>query len=133
MTRFWISLEAGVGFVLKSLELSYGGEIFIPKMPSIKIIDLAKSLDRNIKFKIIGVRAGEKIHETLCPSDSSSNTIEFKKYFIIRPDSDFSKGVTKNYIFNRLKEKGKKVPENFIYSSDGNNHFLKIKEIKKLN
>ena len=67
MTRFWISLDEGVNFVLKCFNLMYGGEIFIPKMPSIKIIDLAKSLKSNIKLQIIGKRPGEKIYETLCP------------------------------------------------------------------
>ena len=67
MTRFWISLDQGVKFVIKCTELMYGGEIFVPKMPSIKIVDLAKSVSSKIKLKIIGKRPGEKLHETLCP------------------------------------------------------------------
>ena len=72
MTRFWISLDQGVKFVIKCTELMYGGEIFVPKMPSIKIVDLAKSVSSKIKLKIIGKRPGEKLHETLCPQESSA-------------------------------------------------------------
>ena len=133
MTRFWISLDEGVNFVLKCFNLMYGGEIFIPKMPSIKITDLAKSLKSNINLQIIGKRPGEKIYETLCPQESSGDTIEFKKYFIIKPSTDFSKGLSKNYFFSKEKEKGKKVDDEFVYNSDNNPHYLKISEIKKLN
>lgn len=133
MTRFWITLEQGVSFVLKSFELMQGGEIFIPKMPSIKITDLAKSLKSNVKLNFIGVRPGEKIHETLCPQETNRDTIEFKNYFIVRPSTDFSKGRSKNYLVSSKKEKGKTVSQDFIYSSDKNQNFLKIKEIKKFN
>ena len=133
MTRFWISLDEGVRFVLESINLGFGGEIFIPKMSSIKIVDLARSLDNKINLKIIGIRPGEKIHETLCPAESAYETIEFKKYFVIRPSVDFSNGISKNYTKSRNGEMGKKVNENFIYSSDKNDRFLKINEIKKLN
>ncbi len=133
MTRFWISIDDGVDFVLKSIELMYGGELFIPKMPSIKILDLAASLKKDFKYHIIGIRPGEKIHETLCPEDSARDTIEFKKYFIIRPNFDFSQGKSKNYMLSKSKEKGKEVANNFVYSSDKNPYFLSIAEIKKLN
>ena len=133
MTRFWITLDEGINFVLNCFKLMRGGELFIPKMPSIKITDLAKSLKSDIKFKFIGVRPGEKIHETLCPIESSRDTIEFKNYFVIRPGTDFSKHQSENYLLSLEKEKGKLVSENFIYSSDQNPHFLKINEIKKLN
>ena len=115
MTRFWISLDEGVRFVLESINLGFGGEIFIPKMSSIKIVDLARSLDNKINLKIIGIRPGEKIHETLCPAESVFETIEFKKYFVIRPSVDFSNGINKNYTKSRNGELGKKVNENFIY------------------
>lgn len=133
MTRFWISLDEGVNFVLQSIERMFGGELFIPKMPSIKILDLAESLKKNFKYHLIGIRPGEKIHETLCPQDSARDTIEFKKYFIIRPNFDFSQGKSKNYLLSKSKEIGKKVSDNFIYSSDQNTHFLSVNEIKKLN
>ena len=87
----------------------------------------------NFKYHLIGIRPGEKIHETLCPQDSARDTIEFKKYFIIRPNFDFSQGKSKNYLLSKSKEIGKKVSDNFIYSSDQNTHFLSVNEIKKLN
>ncbi len=132
MTRFWISLEEGVDFVINSIKEMQGGELFVPKSPSIKIVDLARALDSKIKFKIIGIRPGEKLHEVLCPSDTSRDTIEFKKYFIIKPLIDFKKDHSKKYYRNTSSEKGKNVPQNFIYSSDLNSHFLTIKEIKKI-
>ncbi len=131
MTRFWITLESGVNFVLKSFDTMFGGELFIPKMPSIKIVNLVKSLGNNLKYHIIGIRPGEKIHETLCPSESSKDTIEFKKYFVIRPSTDFSRKKSSNYTLSKSGEKGKMVKENFFYSSDKNTHFLKPNEIKK--
>ena len=76
---------------------------------------------------------GEKLHETLCPQESSTDTIEFKKYFVIKPSTDFSKGRSKNYLLSQEREQGKKVKDEFIYSSDNNPHFLGISEIKKLN
>tara|TARA_Y100000590_G_scaffold470297_1_gene663414 strand:+ start:4220 stop:5203 length:984 start_codon:yes stop_codon:yes gene_type:complete len=132
MTRFWIKLDHGVEFVLSAIDLMVGGELFVPKTPSIKILDLVKALDKNIKHHIIGIRPGEKIHEVLCPEDSVRDTIEFKNYYLIRPSTDFSKGTTNNYKINRKKEKGKLVKENFVYNSNTNSHFLTIKELEKL-
>jgi len=132
MTRFWITLDAGVKFVLNSFDMMFGGELFIPKMSSIRIIDLVKSLDNKMKYHIVGIRPGEKIHETLCPAESSLDTIEFKDHFIIRPATDFSKKKSNNYFINKTGEKGKKVKENFIYSSDNNPDFLSSEQIKKI-
>ena len=132
MTRVWITLDHGIEFVLNSINLMAGGELFIPKSPSIKIIDLVKALDKNIKYHIIGIRPGEKLHEVLCPEDSARDTIEFKNYYLIRPSIDFTKGKTNYYKINTKNEKGKIVKSNFVYSSDTNSHFLNIKELKKL-
>ena len=132
MTRFWLTLDYGVKFVLNSVDLMKGGELFVPKTPSIKIVDLVKALDNNIKFHTIGIRPGEKLHEVLCPEDSARNTIEFKNYYLIRPSIDFTKGMTSNYKINKKNEKGKIVKSNFVYSSDTNPHFLSIKELKQL-
>ena len=132
MTRFWLTLDYGVKFVLNSIDIMQGGELFVPKTPSIKITDLVKALDKNIKYHIIGARPGEKLHEVLCPEDSARDTIEFKNYFLIRPSIDFTKGKTNNYKINKKNEKGKIVKSNFFYSSDTNPHFLNIKELKKL-
>ncbi len=130
MTRFWITLEQGVNFVIKSFERMLGGEIFIPKMPSIKIIDLIKSINLRAKIKIVGIRPGEKLHEVLVPADLSSQTFENKDSFIILP----SFSVTKiNKIFNYYKKKFKSVTNGFEYNSKNNVHFLTIEKIKKLN
>ena len=131
MTRFWITLDYGVKFVLNSMNIMRGAELFVPKTPSIKIIDLVKALDKNIKYHIVGIRPGEKLHEVLCPADSARDTIEFKNYYLIRP-YDFSKRKIKRYEVSKNNEKGKFVKNNFVYSSDTNLHFLNIKELKKL-
>ena len=135
MTRFWIKLEHGVKFVLNSIDMMIGGELFVPKSPSIKIIDLVKALDKNIKYHIIGIRPGEKLHEVLCPADSSRDTLEFKDYYLIKPSPhniDSTKDQSNNYKINKNNEKGKFVKSNFVYNSGTNPHFLNIKEIKKL-
>jgi UDP-N-acetylglucosamine 4,6-dehydratase len=131
MTRFWITLDQATNFVLGSFNLMKGGEIFVPKIPSIKIVNLMKAIDPRVKFKNIGIRPGEKIHELMCPADSAYNTIEFKKFFIISP-STFESGQNISSYMNYFGEKGKKVKEGFEYRSDTNKHFLKSEEIKKL-
>ena len=130
MTRFWITLSEGVNFVKESFQLMKGGEIFVPKLPSVKIVDLAKAIAPKHKIKIIGIRPGEKIHEIMCPSDNAEDTIEFKKYYCIKPSIKFSNTKT-NYKINNKGEKGKFVNKNFEYNSGKNKHFLKINEIKK--
>ena len=132
MTRFWITLDRGVKFVLNSIDNMMGGELFVPKTPSIRIIDLVKALDKNIKHHIIGIRPGEKLHEVLCPEDSSRDTIEFKDYYLIRPSVDFTQGKSNNYKNSQNNEKGKIVKENFSYNSNTNSHFLNVAELKKL-
>ena len=128
MTRFYITLDQSVDFVLQCLDLMQGGEIFVPKIPSIKIIDLAKAMAPNKYQKIIGIRAGEKIHEVMCPKNSSNLTIEFKNFFVITPSISFEK--KKNY--SKYKNmSGKNVKDNFEYSSGSNKIFLTIKQIKK--
>ena len=136
MTRFWITLDQGVSFVLNSIDRMRGGELFVPKSPSIKIIDLVKALDEKIKYHIVGIRPGEKLHEVLCPEESSRDTIEFKDHYVIRPfpvDSiDLTEARVKKYKINQNKEVGRFVKEDFVYGSNTNSHFLNIKEIKKL-
>ena len=128
MTRFFITLNESVEFVLKSFERMQGGEIFIPKLPSIKIIDIIKALDKNYKIKIVGIRPGEKIHEVLCPISTAHLTLDFKDHLILLPTVDLNR----NYLVNKKKERGKLVKESFIYSSDKNKKFLNIKEIKEI-
>ena len=130
MTRFWISLEDAVKFVDMCFNNMIGGEIFVPKIPSVKIVDLAKAIDPDIKFKFIGVRPGEKLHEIMCPRDSAHLTIEFKKYFLITPDIVlfYEK---RNFEKNLQNEIGKLVKKDFEYNSENNKNFLSISEIKK--
>ncbi len=131
MTRFWFTLQQSVKFVIESLHMMNGGEIFVPKIPSIKIVDLAKAMAPNLQLKKIGIRPGEKLHELMCPKESSMNTIEFKKFFIIFSAQTNINDKIKE--FNKsIKQKAKKVAENFEYNSFSNPHYLSIDEIKKL-
>ena len=132
MTRFWITLPEGVEFVLKSMQRMFGGEVFIPKIPSIYITDLAKAMAPNLKQKIIGIRPGEKLHEIMCPSDDSHLTIEFKDHFVIKPTILFSDRPN-NYLVNNIKEQGKLVKAGFEYNSYNNPKFLSINQILKIN
>ena len=104
MTRFWITLDQATNFVLKSFHIMKGGEIFVPKIPSIKIVNLMKAIEPQVKFRNIGIRPGEKIHELMCPSDSSFNTIEFKNFFVISPSTINKDQIIKTYS-NYLGEK----------------------------
>ncbi len=132
MTRFWITLDQGAEFVINTFKRMRGGEIFVPKIPSIKIIDLAKAMAPNLKLKIVGVRPGEKIHELMCPNETHHLTLNFKNYYVIFPSpANFEK--KKNFLINEMGEKGLKVKSDFEYSSDKNNHFLSIHEIRKFN
>ncbi len=129
MTRFWIRLDDGIDFVLKTLTLMNGGEIFVPKMPTIKILDLAKSLNNKVKIQYTGIRPGEKLHEVLVPADLSSQTVEHLDYFKILPSFFFHKD--KN--IEKIRKKYKFVKEGFEYNSKNNSHYLKLSEIIKLN
>ena len=128
MTRFWIKLEHGVDFVLRSLLRMHGGEIFVPKLPTIKIVDLAKALNKDYKIKIIGIRPGEKLHEIMCPKEEALNILEFKDFYIIKPSIQIREKI--NYKCTKLKEYGKKVGEEFEYNSQDNAKYLKHREIK---
>tara|TARA_B100002051_G_C16706805_1_gene624266 strand:- start:673 stop:1659 length:987 start_codon:yes stop_codon:yes gene_type:complete len=131
MTRFWITLESGVDFVLKNFERMRGGEIFVPKIPSANIMDVAKAIAPEMPTKIIGIRPGEKLDEVMCPSDDSHHTIEFNDHYVIAPSVVF---FTSNNDFssNALSEKGKQVERGFEYQSGTNPHFLTVEEIKQL-
>ncbi len=131
MTRFFISLEESTEFVIKCLHLMKGGEIFVPKIPSIKITDLALCMAPKKKIKIVGIRPGEKLHEVMCPQNSSNYTIEFKEFFIIAPSIIFLDRKKINYLKYSNKVIGKKVKSDFQYSSDNNKVFLKGKELKR--
>jgi UDP-N-acetylglucosamine 4,6-dehydratase len=132
MTRFWITLQQGVDFVFKCMERMDGGEIFVPKIPSVRIVDLAKAMAPDLPLEIIGIRPGEKVHEVMCPEDDSHLTIEFDDYFVIAPSitfysrkSDFTESI--------LQEKGKIVEDGFEYNSGSNKEFLTKEEIIQYN
>lgn len=122
MTRFWITLQQGVDFVLKNFARMQGGEIFVPKIPSVNIVDLARAMAPNLEQKVIGIRPGEKLHETMCPADDSHLTLEFSDHFVIGPTIQF----TGHYDFsvNKLNEQGTLVEQGFEYNSGTNHHFL---------
>ena len=132
MTRFWITLQQGVDFVIKNFERMHGGEIFIPKIPSVCITDLAKAMAPKLPIEIIGIRPGEKIHEVMCPSDDSHLTIEFKDHFVICPSIIYFSR-TKEFTSNLLGEKGVLVEQGFEYNSGSNTEFLDIEGIKSYN
>lgn len=131
MTRFWITLQQGVDFVLKNFQRMHGGEIFVPKIPSMHITDLADSLSPGMKTNVIGIRPGEKLHEIMCPSDDSHLTLEFDDHFVIQPSIQMSH--LKNYLSNGLGEKGTPVEQGFEYNSGSNHHFLNVDELRQLN
>ena len=131
MTRFWITLQDGVDFVLKNFSRMQGGEIFVPKIPSIRITDLATAYGAELKHNIVGVRPGEKMHEVMCPGDDSHHTIEFEDHFVITPSIKFF-SQENNYTNNLLGEHGQLVKSGFEYHSGNNPHFLSTVEILKM-
>lgn len=131
MTRFWLKLEDGVDLVLKSFQRMQGGEIFVPKIPSMRILDLAEAIAPGVPTKIIGIRPGEKLHEVMCPSDMFYETLEFKDHFVIKPSIEFGKNI--DYTKNRLGEEGHPVPDGFEYSSGTNDVFLTVEELREMN
>lgn len=132
MTRFWITLQQGVDFVLKNFERMQGGEIFIPKIPSIRIVDLAKAMAPKLPIKVVGIRPGEKLHEMMCPGDMSFHTFEFPDHYVIAPAIKFFSR-SNNFTSNALGEKGQQVDESFEYTSDLNPDFLSVEQIQSLN
>ncbi len=127
MTRFWITLQEGVDFVIKNFERMQGGEIFVPKIPSMKVTDMAKALAPHLPQKIVGLRPGEKLHEVMCPKDDSHLTIEFADHFVIRPSIQFTTPV--DFTTNALGEQGKPVEIGFEYSSNNNSIWLTQEEL----
>ncbi len=124
MTRFWISLDQGVALVIKAFDVMSGGEIFVPKIPSMKITDLAKAIAPECRRKVTGIRPGEKLHEVLIPKDEMRHTLEFDDMYVICPD-------TEDWQNKKLK-RGRAVKKEFEYSSDANSQWLKPLDLKKL-
>ncbi|MBS1962175.1 MAG: polysaccharide biosynthesis protein, partial [Bdellovibrionales bacterium] len=130
MTRFWITLQQGVDFVVKSFERMHGGEIFVPKIPSMKVTDLAAALAPGVPTELIGIRPGEKLHEVMCPRDDSHLTLEFPDHFVIQPTIKFFSAA--DFARNGLGETGAPVPEDFEYNSGNNTQWLSATQMKDL-
>ena len=131
MTRFWITLQQGVDFVLKNFARMQGGEIFVPKIPSVRVVDLATAIAPHIAQKIVGIRPGEKLHEVMCPADDSHLTLQFDDHYVIKPTIQFSGEI--DFSVNKLGEMGRPVESGFEYHSGKNPHFLGIEEIVAMN
>ncbi len=124
MTRFWLSLEQGVRFVISCIEQMEGGEVFVPKIPSMKVIDLARAIAPNVKMDIIGIRPGEKLHEVLISEDEARNTVELDNLFVVQPAEAFWFGYS-------WQKRGKLLSDNFRYSSDNNAQWLDVEGIRE--
>ena len=127
MTRFWITLGQGTQFVSDSLERMHGGEIFVPKIPSMKIMDVAKAVAPDCRTEVIGIRPGEKLHEIMITPDDAWNTVELDRYYVIQPAADWwdSKTYTKNMHARR-------VPDGFQYSSDQNTEWMSADDLQDI-
>ncbi|GAA0857155.1 UDP-N-acetylglucosamine 4,6-dehydratase (inverting) [Aliiglaciecola litoralis] len=131
MTRFWITLDEGVQFVITNFQRMYGGEIFVPKIPSIRILDLVESISGKRDYEIIGIRPGEKLHEVMVPEEMAHHSLEFDDHYVITPAIKFF-DKTIDYRCNKLGERGKPVTDKFEYNSGTNPHFLDVEELKAL-
>jgi UDP-N-acetylglucosamine 4,6-dehydratase/5-epimerase len=125
MTRFWITLEQGVTFVLASLERMHGGEIFVPKIPSANIMDVAKAVGPECKTRIVGIRPGEKLHEVMITEDDARNTLEYGDHFAIQPS-------LKSWDSGEVINGGRRCDDSFRYSSDTNTEWLTVQDLQRL-
>lgn len=123
MTRFWITLEQGVRFVIDSLARMHGGEIFVPKIPSMRVVDLAKAIAPEAQLKVIGIRPGEKLHEELISVHDARRTVDMDTYYVIQPELDW---------WHQENLKGSSVPEDFSYVSDRNTEWLTVEQLWEL-
>jgi len=130
MTRFFITLQDGVNFVLKNFERMQGGEIFVPKIPSMRITDLAKVMAPDLPHDIIGIRPGEKLHEIMCPADDSHLTLEFDDHYVIKPTIQFSGN--RDFSRNSLGEVGINVSQGFEYNSGSNDSWITNQQLKDM-
>jgi UDP-N-acetylglucosamine 4,6-dehydratase len=124
MTRFWLSLEQGVRFVISCIEQMEGGEVFVPKIPSMNVVDLAKAIAPKAEIEIIGIRPGEKLHEVMISEDESRHTVELEKMFVVQP----AEAIWFGY---QWQTRGKLLKDGFRYSSDNNTEWLDVEGIKK--
>ena len=131
MTRFWITLQQGVDFVLTDFARMQGGEIFVPKIPSVRIVDLAAAMAPHLPHRIVGIRPGEKVHEVMCPADDSHLTVEFADHYVIKPTILFTQAT--DFERNGLGEPGTPVEQDFEYHSGRNSEFLSVEQIIAFN
>lgn len=132
MTRFWITLQQGVDFVLNNFVRMHGGEIFVPKIPSIRVVDLAMAIAPELPHRIVGIRPGEKLHEIMCPADDSHLTLEFDDHFVLQPTIRFFNRDV-DYTLNGKGERGRPVISGFEYHSGTNTDFLDVQGIREFN
>jgi UDP-N-acetylglucosamine 4,6-dehydratase len=124
MTRFWLSLEQGVHFVIRCIEQMHGGEVFVPKIPSMKLIDLARAIAPKARIEVIGIRPGEKLHEVLISEDEARSTVELEDMFVVQPAEAM-------WFVHDWKSQGKPLPDGFRYASNTNPHWLDLEGIQK--
>ncbi len=125
MTRFWISLEQGARFVIRCLEQMQGGEVFVPKIPSMRVIDLATTIAPDAKVNIVGIRPGEKLHEALISEDEARTTVELDDMFVVQP-------AEANWFGHAWERQGKSLPDGFRYVSDTNPDWMTLEQIQKM-
>ena len=131
MSRFWISLQDGVNFVLRNFERMQGGEVFVPKIPSMRITDLAEAIAPGMPVKVIGIRPGEKLHEIMVPADDSHLTLEFEEHYVIKPAISFTYPI--DYSTDVTGNKGSLVAPGFEYNSGTNPDFLTVEQLREMN
>jgi UDP-N-acetylglucosamine 4,6-dehydratase len=131
MTRFWITLDEGVEFVVQNFQRMQGGEIFVPKIPSIRILDLVESISGKRDYDLVGIRPGEKLHEVMVPQEMAHHSLEFDDHYVITPAIIFF-DKNMDYKKNKLAEVGKPVEDKFEYHSGTNPHFLSVDELREL-
>jgi len=129
MTRFWITLDQGVEFVRNAFRRMLGGEIFVPKIPSVRIVDVATAMAPALPQEVVGLRSGEKLHEVMCPADDSHLTLEFEDHYVIQPTIRYHHREM-DFTCNSLGEEGQRVVQGFEYNSGTNPHFLSPEEIR---
>lgn len=125
MSRFWLSLEQGVRFTIRCIEQMYGGEVFVPKIPSMKLVDLAKAIAPDSKFDVIGIRPGEKLHEVLVSADEARHTVEMADMYVVEPTGTLWFG-------HEWQDQGEALEEGFQYTSDTNEAWLGVDELKEM-
>jgi UDP-N-acetylglucosamine 4,6-dehydratase len=125
MTRFWLTLEQGVRFVIRRIEQMRGGEVFVPKIPSMNLVDLAKAIAPEARLEFVGIRPGEKLHEVLISEDEARGTVELEDMFVVQPSGALWFG-------HSWQEQGQALPDGFVYASNNNPQWLTVEQIREM-